>query len=72
MDDVLPFLGILAVFAVVVAGFGWLAARARRRGVGGSMVAIADEVFRPTAHRSRIVIEAREEQAAPAPSPGEN
>ena len=65
---VLMFAGyILAAVGVLV----WLASRVRRRGIGGGVMAPIDEVFRPTAHQSRIEIEVQEERMVPMPSPAD-
>jgi hypothetical protein len=55
--------------AAVVAALGWLAARVRRRAIGGGIMAPIDEIFRPTAHHARIEIEVQDERMVPMPSP---
>jgi hypothetical protein len=73
MRDVVPFLITVAALAAVVAGFAWLAARVRRRGLAGTAVRAAlasyDEAFRTTAHDSHYEIQAQAERKVPAPSP---
>jgi hypothetical protein len=57
----------------VVAGFLLLlakaAARARRRGISGSMMGPFDEMFRPTAAQSQVEIQVQNERKKPLPSP---
>jgi hypothetical protein len=55
------------VVAAVLGGFVWLALRIRRRGLGGGVLGPVDEIYRPTAHRARIQIEAQQVLAAPGP-----
>jgi hypothetical protein len=59
----------LAVLVGVPAGYAWLGARARRRGIGGSVLAPLEEVWDPVAHRTNIEIQVQAEAEAPAPSP---
>ena len=56
---------------MVMAGLVWLGRTVRRRRVAGVVVDIANQVFHPTAHDARVVIEKRQEQTAPTPSPGD-
>ncbi|MCH6160336.1 hypothetical protein [Streptomyces marispadix] len=73
MRDLVPFLITAAALAAVMAGFAWLAARVRRRGLAGTAVRAAlasyDEAFRTTAHESHYEIQAQAERKVPAPSP---
>jgi hypothetical protein len=73
MRDLVPFLVTAAALAAVMAGFAWLAARVRRRGLAGTAVRAAlasyDEAFRTTAHESHYEIQAQAERKVPAPSP---
>lgn len=63
---------ILANFAVTLGGWAWLASRVRRRGAaGGPVMDVFDEVWHPSAHQSRTVIEIQDERAVPRPSPGD-
>jgi hypothetical protein len=67
--DMMPLLGFAAYFAVAVGTLVWLAARVRRRAIGGAIMAPVEEIFRPTAHESRIEVEVQNERMAPMPSP---
>jgi hypothetical protein len=69
MGELLPYLVVGGSYAAVVAGLVWLAARVRRRGIGGGFVAPVEEIFRPTAHDSRIEIEVQAERMMAMPSP---
>lgn len=74
MTVILPFLLLVAGFAVVVYGLARFAARARRHGVGGvgsSSMTIIDEIFHPIAQESHQEIQAREEQVLPRVLPGD-
>lgn len=64
----LPLVALAAVGAIL-GGLSWLASRARRRGISGSMLGIFDEMYHPAAHESRIEIQVQKERKAPAPSP---
>jgi hypothetical protein len=67
--DSWPLLAVAGYLAAAVGSLVWLAARVRRRGIGGGFVAPVEEIFRPTAHLSRIEIEVRNERMVPMPSP---
>jgi hypothetical protein len=69
MGESVPYLVVGGSYAAVVASLIWLAARVRRRGIGGGFVAPVEEIFRPTAHQSRIEIEVQAERMVPMPSP---
>jgi hypothetical protein len=71
VGDFLVILGILAAFAAVLGLLAWLASLARRRKVGGSVLGVVDEIFRPTSHETRIEIQVQNERMIPAPSPGD-
>ncbi|WP_179830859.1 hypothetical protein [Nocardia amikacinitolerans] len=71
MDGFLLFVLSVGPIVGVTAGFAWAATRARRRGLGGSLVGPFQEMWDPGAARTRIEIEIRAEQRAPAPSPGD-
>ncbi|MEV8375754.1 hypothetical protein AB0P21_23665 [Kribbella sp. NPDC056861] len=64
---------ILLLSLAVVAGFLWLlwraAARARRRGIGVSMMGPFDQMFRPTAAESHLEIQVQQEHKKPIGSP---
>jgi len=61
----------LAGFAAVVGGLAWLGRRARRRGVGGSVLGAVDEIFHPAAYQPRIEGQQQAERKVNAPSPGD-
>ena len=69
MGEVALAVGGLAVLVGVPAGYAWLGTRARRRGIGGSVLAPLEEVWDPAAHRTNIQIQVQAEHEAPAPSP---
>ena len=69
MSQLLAFLAVFAAFVAVAGALMWLATRVRRRGVGGDVMAIVDQVFRPTAHQSHYELRAQEERRAPASAP---
>jgi hypothetical protein len=71
MGDWLALVLIVAAFGMVLAGLPWLAARVRRRGVGGSVLGPFEEIWHPAAHRARIEVEVQQERSAPAPAPGD-
>jgi hypothetical protein len=63
-------LEVVGVLLLVPAGYAWLGRRARRRGIGGSLMAPLEEVWDPGAHRTNIEVQVIAERAAPAPAPG--
>jgi hypothetical protein len=65
VGEISLLLAVAGGFAVILCGLAWLAARARRRGVGGGVLGVFDEVYHPAAHRSRFEIQVQEERAAP-------
>ena len=72
MSQFLPFLVAFAAFAAVAGALMWLATRVRRRGVGGDVMAVVDDVFRPTAKQSHFEIQAQQERRAPTSAPDGN
>lgn len=61
---------VLGVLTVLV-GLPYLAARARRRGVGtASMMGPFEEIWHPAATSARHEVELQEERREPTPSPG--
>ncbi|WP_253814859.1 hypothetical protein [Nocardia amikacinitolerans] len=71
MDGFWLFLLSVVPVVLVPLGFAWAVTRARRRGLGGSVVGPFQEMWDPGAVRTRVEIEVRAEQKAPAPSPGD-
>lgn len=59
---------LLIVTIGPMALFGWAAARAKRRGLGGTFVGPLHDIFDPGAGRAQIVIEERAELPDPADS----
>jgi hypothetical protein len=64
VDAVVGFLVVAMILAAVMAAFAWFARRMKRSGVGGGIMGPIDEVYRPTAHGSRIEIQVQEERGA--------
>jgi hypothetical protein len=54
-----------------LAGLPWLASRARRRGIAGTFLNVADEIFHPSGQQARITVEVQSERGVPTPSPGD-
>jgi hypothetical protein len=69
MDGFWVLLVVLGAVGLMLFGLARLAARARRRGIGGSILAPFDEMWRVTAYESRIEIQIQNERKAPLPSP---
>jgi hypothetical protein len=64
-------LELVAVLLLAPAGYAALGRRARRRGIGGSLMAPLEEIWDPRAHRTHIEVQVMAERAAPAPAPGD-
>jgi len=71
MDVVVPLLVILAGFGAIMAGLAWIASRARRKGVGGSVLGAVDETFHPAAYQPRIEIAQQADRKVAIPSAGD-
>jgi hypothetical protein len=56
-----------AALALILGAFVLLARRVRRRGLGGGLMNAAEEIYRPSAKRSREEIQAEVREAAPRP-----
>jgi hypothetical protein len=67
---VLAVIVSLLVVGGVVAGLPLLAARARRRGGGASLLGPFEEMWHPAARRAHLEVEVAEERRVPTPSPG--
>jgi hypothetical protein len=63
---------VVSVLLAVLLALSWLAARVRRRGIGGDVMAQVDQVFRPTAHQSHHEIQAQAERGVTMTSPDED
>ena len=72
---------VFAVVGVVVIGFaivaqhrGWIDLSnrgAKRRGGGGNVLSIGDEVFHPARHEAQLELDRQTLLPAPAPTPGD-
>jgi hypothetical protein len=71
VDFLAPLLLTLAGFGAVVGGLAWVGSRARRRGVGGSVLGAVDEIFHPAAYQPRIEVQQQAERKVNTPSPGD-
>ena len=69
MDGIWVLFVVLAAAGLILVGLARLAARARRRGISGSMLAPLEEMWRVTAYESRIELQIQNERKAPLPSP---
>jgi hypothetical protein len=70
VSEVALAIELLAVLAGIPAGYAWLGRRARRRGIGGSLLAPLEEVWDPGTHRTHVEVQVLAEREAPAPVPG--
>jgi hypothetical protein len=70
MSEVALAVEVLAVLAGIPAGYAWLGRRARRRGIGGSVLAPFEEVWDPAAHRTHVEVQVLADREEPAPLPG--
>ncbi len=61
---------VLAVLIGVPAGYAWLGRRARRRTIGGSVLAPLEESWDPRAHRTNVDVQVLAERQAQASVPG--
>jgi len=64
-------LEVVAVLLLMPIGVAGLGRRARRRGIGGSLMAPLEEIWDPRAHRTHIEVQVLAEREAPAPAPGD-
>jgi len=64
--ELFAFVAVVGGFAVVLAGFWWLAARVRRRGLGGAVMGPIEEIYHPGAQRSRMIIDVQEQRGTTA------
>jgi hypothetical protein len=71
VHEVVLVLELVGAVVVVPALFAWLGRRARRRGIGGSVLAPFEEIWDPVAHRTHIEVQVQAEQRAPSPAPGD-
>jgi hypothetical protein len=59
-------LGLVGALLILLAR---AAARARRRGISGSMLGPFDEMYRPTAYATHLEMQEQNERKKPIPSP---
>jgi len=71
VHEVALVLEMVGAVVVVPAVSAWLGLRARRRGIGGSVLAPFEEIWDPVAHRTHIEVQVQAEQRAPSPAPGD-
>ena len=71
MDAVLGLAAMVAFYAMMIVGIAWLGRRARRHGVGSSVLGVFDEISHPAAHEPHIEIHAHAERKHPGPAPGD-
>lgn len=70
MDNVLISLVFAGCVAAVLGILWWLAARVRRRGIGGEVMGPFEEMWHPAAHRFRAEIRVQETRTVPMPPQG--
>ncbi|MFI6065864.1 hypothetical protein ACIA47_11435 [Micromonospora sp. NPDC051227] len=70
MDEALIFVVFAGCVAAVLGIFWWLAARVRRRGIGGEVMGPFEEMWHPAAHRFRAEIRVQETRTVPMPPQG--
>lgn len=71
MQAIMPWAVTAAFLAVVLAGLAWLAARARRRGVGREIMGPVDLIYRPHTHRLNQEMQVQEQRMVALPPPGD-
>jgi hypothetical protein len=68
----LEALVVVAVFAAIAVGLVKLAKRVRRRGIGDVVFGVADEIWHPAGHDTRVEVRVQEERVTPAPLPSDD
>jgi hypothetical protein len=71
MGQAAVLLEVLGVLVLIPAAWTWLGVRARRRRIGGSVLAPLEEIWDPIAHNTNIEVHVQAERMAPAPAPGD-
>jgi hypothetical protein len=71
MSDAALAVEVVAALVLILGGYVWLGRRARRRGIGGSVLAPFEEIWDPGAHRTNVEVAQFAEQRAPAQTPGD-
>lgn len=67
----LEALAVVVVFAAIAVGLVKLAKRVRRRGIGDVVFGVADEIWHPAGHETRVEVRVLTERVTPAPSPSD-
>ena len=67
----LPYLGFACILAAVMCLMWRFARFANRRGIGGGLMGIADDLYHPIAKDQQEEHRVAEERMAPSPSPGD-
>ena len=65
----MEFVVLGLVLIAVLGSLTWLATRVRCRGVGGEVMAVVDQVFRPTQHQSFYEIRTQDARRPPMSAP---
>jgi hypothetical protein len=71
VQTALMLVAVAVALGGTLAALPWLAARARRRGVGGNPLAPFEEMWHPAVHRAQAEIRVHEERGEPSPAPGD-
>jgi hypothetical protein len=72
MSDVALAVEVTALLITIPLGYAWLGRRARRRGIGGSVLAPLEEVWDPVTYRTNIEVRVQAERRhLPASVPGD-
>ncbi|WP_067564213.1 hypothetical protein [Nocardia acidivorans] len=69
MDSVVALALAISPIVLFAAAFELIVHRARRRGIGGSVVGPFQEMWDPGSLRAQLTVETQAEEAAPNPSP---
>jgi hypothetical protein len=71
VQELIAALAGIGVPVAILVGFAVVATRARRRGTGGGLLGVFEQMWDPAAHRMGQETVAQEERPAPAPLPGD-
>ncbi len=69
MDAFWAAAATVALFAVTLGAFPWLASRVRRGGTGAGLLAPFQDIWDPAVHHTQTEIHAQLDRKAPTPSP---
>jgi len=61
----------LGSLALIIAGFPWIAARVRRRGIGAGLLEPIQDMWDPAVYREQLTQQDQLERKAPTPAPGD-